>query len=170
MRSNDHAHVVFLHELIDSILPESEDILQIKDIVFEILGVLILILVDRWVTPEDFQCDFMLIRLGILNDFKWTWDLFDFFNCSESGSDTAVQAKNRIFNDGSEWHVFEDFIDTLEDGIRVVDVLIELFHAFIGETHGFVHSAVFHVTTEQVDLIVVLQLKCEEQENDFELH
>lgn len=170
MRPNDHAHVVFLHELIDSILPESQHILQIEDIVFEILGVVILIFVNRGVTPENLKRDFMLVRLRILNDFERSWDLLDFFDGSESCSDAAVQAQNRIFNNGGEWHVLEDFVQALEDRIRIVDVFIEFLRAFVREAHRFVHSAVFHVAAEQVDLIEVLQFQCEQQENNFELH
>lgn len=148
MRSDDHAHVVLLHELIDPDLPESHDVLQIEDIVFLVLCVLIHIIILHGITPQDFQRNFVLVCLGILYDFEWSWDLLDFFDRAQCRADASVQTQNGVFDDGSEWHVFEDFIESLINGIRVVDVFSEFQCAFVCEAHGFIESSVFHVASE----------------------
>lgn len=104
----------------------------------------------------------MLIRFRILNDFQWSRDLLDFFDRAESRANASVQTQDGVFHDCGEWHVLKDFVESLEDGIRIVDVFSEFDRTFVCEAHCFVQASVFHVTAEQVDLIEILEFQCKE--------
>lgn len=104
----------------------------------DVLAVLVLEFVDGRVTPQNLECDFMLVRFGVLNDFERARNLFDFFDRAQRCSDATMQAQNRIFNHRCERHVLEHFIQPLEDRVRVIDIFVELLRALVSETHRFV--------------------------------
>jgi hypothetical protein len=70
-----------------------------------------------------------------------------------------METQNRLLNNSCERHVFEDFVDSLEYRIRLIDILVEFHGALICKAHGFVYTFVFHTTSKHVDLVEVLEFQ-----------
>mmetsp|Transcript_4409 Transcript_4409/g.6433 ORF Transcript_4409/g.6433 Transcript_4409/m.6433 type:complete len:245 (+) Transcript_4409:573-1307(+) len=70
--------------------------------------------------------------------------------------------------DGSQGHVLEGLVDFGEDGVGVGDILAQLLGALITEAEILVDALVLVVASEEHDLLGELELKSEEQADNFQ--
>lgn len=151
--SDDHAEVVVLQKFVHSIRPILHNVTSLiwianivrLDAKFSIrLG---------WVGPEDVQDKFVLASGYLLNHFYRPLDLSDVVNIAYIAANAAVNAKNFIFNNSSQGQPLEQSVDALEDGIRILRVLLALFLTFVHEAEVGVDGDILVVASDHVNLI-----------------
>lgn len=57
-------------------------------------------------------------------------------------SDTSMRAEEVILNNGSQWQLFEQFINPTEKRILVINILLQFQGTLIPKTHSFVDLSV----------------------------
>ena len=170
--TNHHAQVVALEETVQVVWAEVHDVILLLWVSHVVMLEAILLLSLMWVRPE--QVEDLLVVLGMIStelDLEWSLDLLnalDILNCWANTSMAAEDALLLISYNGCERHLLECLIDLGEDTVRVVNVLPESLGAFVTESKVLIHMFVLVVTSQEHDLLGILELECEEQANDLE--
>ena len=121
--------------------------------------------VPAGIGPEQFVDDLVGLGLGVVVDLEGAFDLFDLVDGLEGVADAAVAAEDVVLDDRSDGQLLEDLVDPVEEGVAVVDVLLELRRALAPETHAPVHLAVLVRPPQQDEVLGVLDLQREQQED-----
>ena len=64
-----------------------------------------------------------------------------------------------VADTGSKWHVLEHVVHLLEHTVWIGDVFLESLRAFLSESEILVHITVLVVSSQQEDLLRVLELQ-----------
>ena len=121
--------------------------------------------VPAGIGPEQFVDDLVGLGLGVVVDLEGALDLLDLVDGLEGVADAAVAAEDVVLDDRSDGQLLEDLVDPVEEGVAVVDVLLELRRALVPETHAPVHLAVLVRPPQQDEVLGVLDLQREQQED-----
>ena len=68
-----------------------------------------------WITPKDINYKLLLNRTYLVDNLKWSSNLFNLLKTNKSTSNTSMQANNSVFNNACKWKPVEEIIDFIKD-------------------------------------------------------
>lgn len=78
-----------------------------------------------------------------------------------------MAAEDVLLNNRSDGQLLEDLVDPVEEGVTIIDVFLELGRAFVPETHAAVDLPILVRSSQQDEVLRVLDLEGEEQQDSF---
>lgn len=155
MGSNDHAKVILLKEICDSVRSKLHDIscsLGISEAIGEDSEIIVSV---SGVRPKDIKHKLGLLVLNLVHDLEWSFYGFNVGYASNSSPDSAVQAQYLVLDNGCQWHPLEKLVHPPEYAVVLESVLIQLLRTFIRETECAINLDILVVSSDQVDLLRV---------------
>lgn len=73
-----------------------------------------------------------------------------------------MAAEDVLLDDCGYWQFLEDFVNTVEEGVTIVDVFFEFGRAFVSEAHAAIDLAVLVRSSQQDEVFRVFDLESEE--------
>lgn len=70
-----------------------------------------------------------------------------------------MHAEDVVFNQSGNWHLFKKSVYSTEEGVLIVDVLLEFAGALISETHTAIDVSILMGTSQQNDVLRVLNFE-----------
>jgi len=80
-----------------------------------------------------------------------------------------MHTKDFIFDDSSKREVFEKLVKSLEDRVRILNVLVQSLCTFFTKTVVSVDFDVFVGTSQQMELLWIFKLKGQKQAQNFQV-
>ena len=80
-----------------------------------------------------------------------------------------MHTKDFIFDDSSKREVFEKLVKSLEDRVRILNVLVQSLCTFFTKTVVSVDFDVFVGTSQQMELLWIFELKGQKQAQNFQV-
>ena len=139
MRSDDHADLVLLEELVDDVRSVAHDIVLLLWVTNRILLHAKHFVGGSRITPEEIHAHLLNSISDVSkSDTKWSLNLVDILQLHNRVSNAAMHAQDPILsqlvlNDGTEGHPLEQVIHFLEDTFRVINAFIESLGALLSE-------------------------------------
>lgn len=162
MRPDHHTEVIPLHERIQVIGTEVDDVvllLRVPDIVVLKAGHILALI---GITPQ--QVDDLLVVIDIVGAqlyLERSLYLLDAVDVGDAWAQATMATEDPLLfvgDDGSEGHVLECFVDLGEAAVGVVDVFAESLGALLAESEVLVDELVLVVSSHEIDLLGVLEL------------
>lgn len=172
MRPDHHTEVIPLHERIQVIGTEVDDVvllLWVSDIVVLEPGHILALI---GITPQ--QVDDLLVVIDIVGAqlyLERSLYLLDAVDVGDAWAQATMATEDPLLfvgDDGSEGHVLECFVDLGEAAVGVVDVFAESLGALLAESEVLVDELVLVVSSHEIDLLGVLELQSHQEADDLQ--
>lgn len=117
------------------------------------------------VAPQELIDYFIVLGLGVIVDLKGSVYLLYLQQVLQSVADAAVGAEDVLLDEGSDGHLFKQSVHPTEEGILVLNVLLELGRTLIAEAEYSVDLSVLMRPPQKDDVFGEFDLQGEEEKN-----
>jgi hypothetical protein len=94
------------------------------------------------VAPHELIGNLFVFGLGFQVDFEGTFNFIQLLYGFERVSDAAMHAEDVVLDECSQGHLLEDPVDSVKEGVLILDVLLEFYCALIAKSHVFIDLSV----------------------------
>jgi hypothetical protein len=163
-----------LQELVDKVRAEQRHIVLLEGISNQVRVNAQDVIVKRGVRPEELHSGLLCLVVNLAeSDLEGPLNFLNVFDLDQGRADTSVNAEYLIVralvvDNSGQRHVFEHIVKLLENRVGIVDVFTKASSALLAETVVPVNVAILVVSSQQEDLLGVLQLKSHQQADHLE--
>ena len=129
------------------------------------VGHVVWLAVPTGIRPKQLVYDLVRFCLGVVVNLERPLYLLDIVDGLQGVADASVAAEDVLLDNCSDGQFLEDLVDPVEEGVAVIDVLLELGRAFVPEAHAAVDLAVLVRSPQQDEVLRVLDLEGEQQQD-----
>ena len=126
VRSNHHAQVVSLQELIQVVKSKVNNVILLLGISHEVMLKTLCLLALMWIRPKQIYHSLVVLRLITSQlDLEWSGDCFNAFDVLYAWADASMATEDLlvfVLDDGGERHLFESFVKLSKSTVWIVDV------------------------------------------------
>ena len=171
VRTDHHAHVGPLQERVQVISAEVDDVVLLLRITNIVLLEAVLLFLLMRVRPEEVDHSLVVVsRVSAELDLYRSLDALNAFDVLHGRPDTTMAHEDLavLAADSCKRQVLEALIDLSKARVRIVDVLAESTGALCTEATVAIHILVLVVTSQENNLLGVLELESHEEADDLE--
>lgn len=117
--SQDIFLFVIIEEILDFIWAKFDNVscsVWISDEVW--LNTELKIIISR-VTPQNINNQLLLRSRDFMDNFKWSFNLFDLLKTIQGTSYTSMKTHNFVINDSTKWKPVKDIVNSIEHRVRI---------------------------------------------------
>lgn len=172
--AQQNLQLIVLQELVDKVRAEQRHIVLLEGISNQVRVNAQDVIVKRGVRPEELHSGLLCLVVNLAeSDLEGPLNFLNVFDLDQGRADTSVNAEYLIVralvvDNSGQRHVFKHIVKLLEDRVGIVDVFTKASCALLAETMVPVNVAILVVSSQQEDLLGVLQLKSHQQADHLE--